>query len=188
MKIIVSCHCDTVFRIPHLRWRDGILRGALDNFGPMLAAALIIQSMGSDVVIEFTEDEELTMDGARSLAKSCNNQDTLFIVMDVTDSARGNPFTIENFHRIKITEIRRALKPLRGKYRLVPKGTESEAWLYRDMGFAVIEVDLPVKGGLHSLDSYANFENVKTMAQAVELLVRYFKDKTLIEVEDTPTP
>jgi len=187
MKIIISCHCDTIFRIPHLRWRDGLLRGALDNFGSMLACALIIQSMGTDVVIEFTEDEELTMDGARSLAKSNSNQDTLFIVMDVTSAAKGARFTIENTHRVKVRDIRKALTSLKGMYRLIPSGTESEAWLYKDMGFAVIEVDLPVKGGLHSLDGYADFENVKIVAQAVELLVKYFRDKTITEIEDTPT-
>jgi hypothetical protein len=187
MKIIISCHCDTVFRIPHLRWRDGVLRGALDNFGSILACALIIQSMGPEIIIEFTEDEELTMDGARSLAKSYSNQDTLFIVMDVTAGARGSHFTIENTHRVRMKDIKKALSPLKGKYRFVNNGTESEAWLYKDMGFAVIEVDLPVKGGLHSLDGYADFENVKLVAQAVELLVRYFKDKTITEIEDTPT-
>lgn len=184
MKVIVSCHIDSVFRQPFLRWRDGILKGALDNLGSVLATGLLLQSMGKEVIIEWTEDEELTMDGARSLAKINDNQSTLFIVMDVTAQARGAQFTIENIHRIKLKEIKEALLPLKGKYKVVPNGTESEAWLYKDMGFPVIEVDFPVKGGLHSLDGTAKPEDIKIMAEAVELLVRHFQPKTLTEVED----
>lgn len=184
MNIIVSSHIDTVFRCPFLRWKDGVLRGALDNFGSMLATSLLMNSMGSDVVVEWTEDEEITMDGARQLARKHNNKDTLFIVLDVTAQAKGHQFTIENVHRVKIKEIRKALLPLRNQYRILPLGTESEAWLYKDMGYATIEVDLPVRGGLHSLDGQTDFEKVKTQAQAVEFLVRYFKDKTLAEIEE----
>jgi len=185
MKIIVSCHCDTVFRsdVAYMRYKGGILRGALDNFASMLAASLLISNV-PDAEVEFTEDEENSMDGARQLARANNNKDTMFIVMDVTADGRGKEFTIENVHRVRIKEVHEALKELKGKYKVVSRGTESEAWLYKDMGFATIEVDIPARGGLHSLDCATDFYRLKTAARAIELIIGYFKDKPVIDVEE----
>jgi len=166
-----------------MKYKDGILRGALDNFASMLAAGLVMVSM-PDIHIEFTEDEEVTMDGARQVARANDNKDTMFIVMDVTDQAKGKDFTIENIHRIRIKEIRKALETFRGKYRIIPVGTESEAWLYKDMGFAVFEVDIPVKNGIHSLNCQTDLEKIKIAAKAVEALIRYFSTKLLAEIEE----
>lgn len=185
MRIIVSCHCDSVFRsdIAYMRYKGGILKGALDNFASMLAASLLISGI-PDAEVEFTEDEENTMDGARQLARANDNKNTMFIVMDVTGDGKGKVFTIENVHRIRTKEVHEALTELKGQYRIVGRGTESEAWLYKDMGFAVIEVDIPARGGLHSLDCTTDFSRLKVVAKAVELLITYFKDKSITDVEE----
>ena len=188
MNIIISCHIDTVFSQPFVSWDGSRLKGALDNFASLFACSLLIDQMQQDIHIEFTEDEELTMDGARSLARKHNNQDTLFIVMDVTVSSKKHLFTIENCHRIKSIHINHALQPLKGQYKIVPNGKESEAWLYRDLGFAVIEVDISVFGGVHNLAGTTTWERVRAAAGAIKLLVDYFKNKSLVEVEGTMTP
>ena len=188
MNIIVSCHIDTVFSQPCISWDGSRLKGALDNFASVFACSLLIDSMLQDIHIEFTEDEELTMDGARSLARKYNNQDTMFIVMDVTSSSKKHLFTIENCHRIKSIHINRALQTFKGQYKIIQNGSESEAWLYRDLGFAVIEVDIPVFGGVHNLEGTTTWERVQTVATAIKVLVHYFKSKSLVEIEGTMTP
>ena len=186
MNVIISCHIDTVFRDPMAEWKNGLLRGAVDNFSSVFACGIVMERMREQVYIEFTEDEEMHMDGARNLAKRADNSDTLFIVMDVTqhkkDWSEKISFTIENIHRIEEKHVVTALKPMKWKYKINPQGAESEAWLYKDMGFACIEVDIPVKGGLHSLDSVVRGNDIFEAAKAIELIVNYFKDKNLREV------
>jgi hypothetical protein len=43
--------------------------------------------------------------------------------------------------------IKAALKQFKGQYRIINNGTESEAWLYKSLGFTTVEVDIPVVGG-----------------------------------------
>jgi hypothetical protein len=185
VNIIVSAHLDTVFTTPFAEWKDGIFRGACDNFAGVLAMGYLVHE-APDLHIEFTESEETTMDGARQLAKIYKPEDTLFIVIDVTDRSRhwkSINFTIENFHRIQPKYIRAALKPLQGKYKLRPTGTESEAWLYRDKGFCTLEVDVPVTGGLHNLQGVARGEDMWSVAEATKLLAEYLAPKNIREIE-----
>ena len=185
MNVIVSAHLDSVFKDPFATWQDGIFRGACDNFAGVLAMGYLAHEM-PDIRIEFTEDEELGMDGARSLARGFNHDEVLFIVIDVTERSRrwqSILFTIENFHRIQQKHIRAALKPLTGKYKLKQLGTESEAWLYKDLGFPVLEVDVPVTGGLHNLKGIARGEDMWSVSEATKLLATYFREKTLREIE-----
>jgi hypothetical protein len=179
MNCIISCHLDSVFNpdVAFMSYTNGKLTGAL------LACALIIKEL-PDVQIEFNEAEETTMDGARQTARKNDNKTTLFIVMDVTDAAGGKTFTVENIHRVKSSEIRKALENFKGKYKIIPNGTESEAWVYKDQGFCTLEVDIPVRGGIHSLGSTTSFENVKIVSEAIIALVKYFKEKTLAEIEE----
>jgi len=189
MNIIISCHIDTVFKDPFLRWDKGILKGALDNFACVLASGFIMKDLGEGVHIEWTEDEEMYMDGARCLAKKYSQEDTLFIVMDVTRRGlkwnRDLHFTVENIHRVEARYIRKALLPLRGQYRILEKGGESEAWLYRDLGFTTIEIDIPVMGGLHSLDATTRLVDLEVTAEAIKLLIEFFKEKTLREIVES---
>lgn len=185
MNVVVSCHLDTCFADPFLRWHGKVVKGACDNFALVLATGMLLKSMKDRVMIEWTEREELDMMGARAIAKRHKQEDSLFVVLDVTDSIRpiGTPcFTIENVHRVETKHIRSALSTLNGRYRFISGGTESEAWLYKDLGFAVIEIDLPVKGGLHSLDTTARLEDIELIAQAIEKIVEYFSPKNLREV------
>jgi putative aminopeptidase FrvX len=185
VNVIISCHLDSVFTTPFADWQDGVFRGACDNFAGVLAMGYLVHEM-PDLHIEFTESEETTMDGARQLARIHKPDETLFIVIDVTDRSRGWKsihFTIENYHRIQEKHIRQALKSLRNKYKLKPLGTESEAWLYKDKGFPTLEVDVPVMGGLHNLQGVARGEDIWAVSEATKLLAAYFQDKTLREIE-----
>ena len=184
MKIIVSCHCDTVFRDPYCSFKQGILRGACDNFASILAVATILDDpmwLEPNIELQLTEDEEMYMDGAKSIVKKNNPKDTLIIVMDVTNAKiKGSMhFTIENFHEVRESEIRKSLKDFKGQYRLVPNGTESEAWIYAEHGFSVIELDIPVAGGLHSLDSTSKRIDQSVASKALLAMIYYFKDKEI---------
>ena len=185
MNIIVSCHYDTVFRDPFACWENGILRGACDNIAGVLAMGYLIHEV-PELHLELTEDEEMGMDGARQLAKAHSPDDTLFIVIEVTERSskwKHINFTIENFHRIQPRHIKAALKSMAGKYKLRPTGTESEGWLYRDKGFATLEVDVPVSGGLHNLKGVARGEDMWAVSEAVKLLAEYLAPKNIREIE-----
>lgn len=182
MKIIISCHCDTCFNQPYGILKDGVFRGANDNFASVLALGRILDDplfQDPNIEVQLTEDEEMYMDGAKTIAKRNNPKDTLIMVMDVTENARKANFTIENVHEIRMSEIKAALKTFKRSYRMVSNGTESEAWLYAEHGFSVLEVDIPVKGGLHSLDSTSRTEDQKIAAQAILALLYHFKDKDI---------
>jgi hypothetical protein len=109
MKIIVSCHCDTVFTQPYCIFKGGILEGANDNFSSIIALGTVLTNpiwLKDSVELQLTEDEEMYMDGAKSIAKKNNSKDTLIVVMDITEAKPGkkNLFTVENIHEIKISE------------------------------------------------------------------------------------
>lgn len=188
MKIIVSCHCDTVFRYPYCSFREGILKGACDNFAGILTVASILDDlvwMESNIELQLTEDEEMYMDGAKCIVKKNNPKDTLIIVIDVTKTNKH--FTIENYREVKESEIRKALKEFKGQYKLIANGTESEAWIYGDNGFSVLELDIPVFGGLHSLDSTSKRTDQAIAAKALLALIYYFKDKEISAIRGNNT-
>jgi hypothetical protein len=182
MNIVISCHIDTVFKHPYARVANGIFEGACDNFAPLMAVPSLFDI--PDVVIELTEDEEMYMDGARYVAKEWSPQDTLIIVLDVTEAAgRANiDFTVENWYGIMDKHIKKALKGF--KYKMIKDGSESEAWLYREFGFPVIEIDVPVKGGAHNLKSKTRVEHINKVSDALRALIMYFKDKKRSEISD----
>jgi hypothetical protein len=179
----VSCHCDTVFTQPYAILTDGIFEGANDNFASMMAIGSVIGELNA-AEVQLTEDEEMYMDGAKTIAKKNNPKDTLIIVMDITEAKPGssNLFTIENVHELKISEIRKALKG--HKYRIVKNGTESEAWLYAEHGFSVLEIDIPLKGGCHNLQSQSKVESILAVGKALVALIKYFKDKDISAVRE----
>jgi len=187
MKVLISCHMDTVFRDPYARIQgDGILLGACDNMAGILAVAPLIDE---PYFIEFTEDEEMHMDGARAVAQKYNPQETFIIVIDVT--VRGKKwdkinFTVENWSGIQTSDLKKALKGF--NYKLNLDGSESEAWLYKELGFAVAEIDVPVWGGLHSLDGRARVEDIKKTAEAIRALAVYVSDKTREQLGDYVKP
>ncbi len=184
MKIIISCHFDTVFQHPYGRISDGYLTGACDNIAGIMVAAGLMDQPG--IHIEFTEDEEMYMDGARAICKKYDPKETFIIVLDVT--VRGKTwdkvnFTVENWNGIQTKDIKGALKGF--NYKIVPNGTESEAWLYKDMGFACLEIDVPVMGGLHSLDGRARIEDILKATEAVLAIRHYIEGKTREQISDT---
>jgi acetylornithine deacetylase/succinyl-diaminopimelate desuccinylase-like protein len=185
MKVIVSCHCDSVFLDPFARVIDGMLIGACDNIAGILACA---QLVNEGIHIEFTEDEERHMEGARYVAKRHSSEDTFFIVVDVT--TRGKQwdkinFTVENFFGIQVKHIKAALRGL--SYKLVTGGAESEAWLYKELGFACLEIDIPVIGGLHSLDGKARVGDILGAAAGIKALHNYLQDKERSKLSDPYT-
>jgi hypothetical protein len=186
MNIIVSCHLDTVFKDPHAHFKDGILKGSCDNIAGVLAMALLMHN-APNIPVELTEDEEMYMDGCRQLAKVASQTDDLFIVIDVCDRPRRwvktINFTVENIHRIQWKHIRAALKPLAKQYRLRPQGEESEAWVYRDLGFPVLEVCVPVNNGIHNLEGWTRGEDMWAVSEAVKLLAEYLAPKNIREIE-----
>lgn len=183
MKIIISCHCDTVFTQPYCVCKEGIVEGANDNFSSIMAISRTLDDpvwKEPGIELQLTEDEEMYMDGAKAIARKNNPKDTLIIVMEVTErKVRKGNFTIENVHEIKTSEIKKALVNFSKKYRLIKDGTESEAWLYAEQGFSVLEIDIPVSGGLHSLNSKSKIEDHAVVSKAVVALIYYFKDKDI---------
>ena len=162
----------------------GVLQGACDNIASILAAAQLIGD--DDLEIQFTEEEEMHMDGARYLAKDHNPQEDFIIVLDGTDSKKNWKihFTVENWYGIKEKHIRKALKSFTGRYKLNRDGTESEAWLYGELGFACLELDVPVCGGMHNLEATAKVTDILQTARAIRAVADYVKTKTREELSD----
>ncbi|MBE3137625.1 MAG: M28 family peptidase [Thermoplasmata archaeon] len=185
MKIIISAHIDTVFKDPYCIYRGGILEGANDNFASIMALGTVLLNpiwLQDNIEIQLTEDEEMYMDGAKSIAKKNNPKDTFIIVMEVTEAKPGKNhlFTIENVHEIKISEIKKALP--KHPFRIVNGGTESEAWLYAEHKFSVLEVCVPVVGGVHNLQSKTNIKSIEAVGKAIVALVEYFSTKDIASI------
>lgn len=184
MKIVIFAHFDTVYQDPFGRISGSILTGACDNIAGILAVAQLLEE---DVSIEFTEEEEMHMDGARYVARKNDPVDAFIIVVDVTDRKKTWKkigFTVENWHGITEKHIKRALKEFNGHYKRTKEGTESEAWLYKELGFACLEIDVPVSGGLHSLDSKARIEDILQASKAIKAIADYVRDKDREELGD----
>lgn len=191
MKVVISSHYDTVFTHPFGIAKGGVLQGACDNMAGIIAVAQHAEYLTSieGVTWELTEDEEMYQDGARYIVKRNNPKDTFIIVVDCTLRNKRwekTQFTIENTFGIKEYHIRRALSPLKGKY-LIRKGLESEAWMFKDMGFACVEVDVPVMGGMHNLESRSRIEDMLVAGEAVKLLTDYIVKKERIDLADPHT-
>jgi hypothetical protein len=189
MQIIISTHFDTIFRDPFATLKGGILYGTCDNLAGILATAQIIGR--EDIFIEYTNCEESTMGGARNVAKEHSADNSFMLVVDVTERGRNWDkiyFTVENYFGIQLKYIKNALKSLSGHYRVKEKGTESEAWLYRDLGFACLEIDIPVTGGLHNLKNRARVIDIIKSSEAIGLICDYLKDKDRLAVCDAYKP
>lgn len=185
MKVLVSSHIDTVFKEPYARTKDGLLIGACDNFASAMAVGRIIED--EEIIFELTENEEMFMDGARYVTKRYSPEDIFIVVLDVTKRAKSwkkNYFSVENWNGIDEKHIKRALAPFKKQYRLNPNGEESEAWLYKEMGFACLEIDIPISGGLHSLDSTARISDILLVPPAVIAIKEYVKERTRIQLSD----
>ena len=185
MKIIISSHIDTVFKDPYCIYRGGILEGANDNFASIMALGTVLLNpiwLQDNVEIQLTEDEEMYQDGAKNIARKNNPKDTLIVVMDVTEAkpGSGNLFTVENIHEIKTSEIKRALH--KHPFRIIKDGTESEAWLYAEHKFSVLEVCIPVMGGVHNLQSKASIKSIEAVGRAIVALVEYFSAKDIASI------
>lgn len=183
MKVIISCHIDSIFKDPMATTKDGYLLGACDNLAGILACAQLIGREG--IKIEWTNDEEMHMDGARYVAKENSADDTFMIVVDGTERGRNWDrvhFTVENYFGIQPKHIKKALQPLNGHYRIIERGGESEAWLYRDLGLACLEIDVPVSGGLHNLKNKARLVDILKASEAIGLICDYLggKDRTVL--------
>jgi hypothetical protein len=178
MEIIISVHIDSVFKDPMSTFKDGYLLGACDNLAGILACAQLINKEG--IKIEWTNDEEMHMDGARYIAKENSADNVFMLVVDVTERGKNWDklyFTVENYAGIQLKHIKKALHPLNGHYKIIEKGTESEAWLYKDLGFACLEIDVPVSGGLHNLKNKARLIDILKVSEAISLVCDYLKDK-----------
>jgi len=178
MNVICSCHFDTIFLDPFSTVKNGTLYGTCDNLAGILATAQLIGKEG--MFIEYTNCEESTMGGARNVARDHSADDTFMLVVDVTERGKNWEklyFTVENYAGIQLKHIKKALHPLNGHYKLIERGTESEAWLYRDLGFACLEIDVPVSGGLHNLKNKARLVDILKASEAIGLIFDYLKDK-----------
>ena len=178
MIVIISCHIDSIFKDPMATFKDGYLLGTCDNLAGILACAQLIYKEG--IKIEWTNDEEMHMDGARYVAKENSADNVFIVVVDVTERGKNWEkiyFTVENYSGIQLKHIKKALHPLNGHYKIIEKGTESEAQLYHDLGFACLEIDIPVIGGLHNLKNKARLVDILKASEAIGLIVDYVKDK-----------
>ena len=178
MQVIISCHFDTIFLDPFSTLKNGMLYGTCDNLAGILATAQLIGREG--MFIEYTNCEESTMGGARNVARDHSADDTFMLVVDVTERGKNWDklyFTVENYAGIQLKHIKKALHPLNGHYKIIERGTESESWLYRDLGFACLEIDVPVSGGLHNLKNKARLVDILKASEAIGLICDYLKDK-----------
>jgi hypothetical protein len=168
---------------------NGCLIGACDNLAGILACAQLIGKEG--LVVEWTNDEEMHMDGARYVARENSADDTFMLVVDVTERGKNWDkiyFTVENWSGLLPKHFKKALQPLSGHYKMIEKGTESEAWLYKELGFATLEIDIPVTGGLHNLKNKTRLIDIQKAAEAIDLIRTYLLDKTREQICDKYKP
>ncbi len=189
MQIVISAHFDTVFLDPFSTLKNGMLCGTCDNLAGILATAQLIGKEG--IFIEYTNQEESTMGGARNVARDHSADDTFMLVVDVTERKKNWDkihFTAENWFGIQPKHIKKALQPLSGHYRMTERGLESEAWLYKDLGFACLEIDIPVSGGIHNLKNKARLIDIQKASEAIDLVRIYLLDKTREQICDKYKP
>ena len=178
MYSVISCHMDNIFKDPMSDIKNGIQTGTCDNLAGILSCAQLINI--PEIHIEFTNDEENSMGGAKWVANHFSVDDTFLIVVDVTEKAprwKSTQFTVENINGIDLKHIKKALKRFQGKYKVKEVGGESEAWLYKKEGFSCVEIDIVVTGGLHNLHNRAQVADILVASEAIKSIVEYVKDK-----------
>ena len=178
MNPIISCHMDNIFKDPMSDIKNGIQTGTCDNLAGILSCAQLINI--PEIHIEFTNDEENSMGGAKWVSDHFSVDNTFLIVVDVTEKAprwKSTQFTVENINGIDLKHIKKALKGFQGKYKIKETGAESEAWLYKREEFSCIEIDIVVTGGLHNLHNRAQVSDILIASEAIKAVVDYVKDK-----------
>ena len=178
MHPIISCHMDNIFKDPMSDIKNGIQTGTCDNLTGILSCAQLIGI--PEIHIEFTNDEENSMGGARWVAAHFSSDNTFIIVVDVTEKAprwKSTQFTVENINGIDLKHIKKSLKKFQGKYKIKEIGAESECWLYKREGFSCVEIDICVNGGLHNLHNRAQVADILIASEAIKSIVEYVKDK-----------
>ena len=189
MHVIISAHLDTIFKDPMSDVKNGIQHGTCDNLSGILAVAQLIKY--ENIHIEFTNDEESNMGGAKWISDHFSPEENFIIVVDVTDRSskwKKVSFTVENYNKIEAKFIKSLLKEFSGRYILREWGQESEAWLYKEKGYSCLEIDVPVSGGLHNLHNRARVSDILTASEAIKKLVDGIEAKEREEIWKEITP
>lgn len=160
LPALISSHVDCVFNTLRCdSWGEKYMIGTFDNSATnaCLIYTMLQDTLGDNVLVVFTGDEEANSRGAAEVVTTLHRQyiyPSVAMVLDVTEAGwmEEYDFTIENDLEINIVKGHRiieAVKPFEGQYLHIHAGDADESWEYDERNIPTFSLCLPVCGDIH---------------------------------------
>ena len=181
--LVISCHADTGFESHSLFHKDDNYYGHMDNFVGVygvMKAYFSGRITNNHTRIELTYGEEIDMEGAKEVAKTINEQDTVIIV-DVTATPTSKDLVIEKCKNPVMKDyLTQALDGL--SYDLYadcpdPVSCCDETDIYSQVTPYCCFLGIPCEGGDYNAGPvFCRKQSVEAVAQAVCQLSEYYPE------------
>ncbi len=179
--LIISCHADTGFENHSLFHKDNNYHGHMDNFVGVygvMKAYFSGRITNKHTRIELTYGEEIDMEGAKKVASTLNENDTVIIV-DVTATPTSKDLVIEKCKNIIMKDF--LVEALNGLYYDLyadcpdPVSCYDETDIYSQVTSYCCFLGIPCEGGDYNAGQVScRKQSVDTLAEAVCRLSEYY--------------
>lgn len=179
--LIISCHADTGFENHSLFHKDNNYHGHMDNFVGVygvMKAYFSGRITNKHTRIELTYGEEIDMEGAKQVASTLNENDTVIIV-DVTATPTSKDLVIEKCKNIIMKDF--LVEALNGLYYDLyadcpdPVSCYDETDIYSQVTSYCCFLGIPCEGGDYNAGHVScRKQSVDTLAEAVCRLSEYY--------------
>lgn len=153
------------------------LLGLVDNFAGVFAAYQASKKTGIDVY--YTNFEELEFDGAESVAKSLNKDNTLVIVVDTTtEPTNGKEGYIGNLYGIDVEQLK---KQFSNRIRIREdyfEATEDETIMFgKKYDFKTFFYGITIKPKYHDTNNKISLVEIDKATDVLVDLINWYKTK-----------
>lgn len=178
-KIVVTVHTDVVWKAAGIKLvrdiRSWHYIGNLDN---VVCVAEVLRSVmprvkDRNLKFYFTNKEETTMTGARSVMK--REGKALYIAIDVTDKSISSDVNVEWMQNVNKEAVKKAIGRIKGKRIRFRTGEHDETLVYGKQ-HPTFSLNLPIKGHIHGISTVSFWKMRRFGRTVAEMLKRIRKN------------
>jgi len=166
-KIVVTAHCDVVWKAASIRVADGKYSGNLDNLVALSAMVSALPDLDPRIVFYSTTDEEDGMGGAKHVMKTEGR--AIYVAIDATDAAVDSDVSVEWMQNLNEKELRKALAQIKGARIGFGKSDFDETHVYGKK-HPTFSICLPIRGEMHG-ESSVSVSKVKRFGRIVNKIL-----------------